>query len=330
MPLTMIYCIGIDGGGTKTEGVLTDRDGHVLARLKYGASNPNDIGFDASVCLLVDMIRDLLQAGGNIPAENVSVFAGIAGALAHREALCAAIRKEIPSLGALSVDSDVINLLSAATPSGQGICLICGTGSVCFARKNNTVTRIGGWGYLLDDAGGGYDIGRMALSVALKAYDGRADKDDALPLTEALTQHYQKPPQELIPDIYANGKPYIASCAPVVFRLARQGDALSERILQINAEALAACLATACMHFPNENTIPVILGGSINVKESPMWSDRIKNALPPTVASAMELHILQAPPVFGALAEALRAPGMYDEKTAFHQFQSEFLATYLS
>ena len=169
MPLTMMYCIGIDGGGTKTEGVLTDCEGHVLACLKYGASNPNDIGFDASVCLLAEMIRDLLQVGGNIPAESVSVFAGIAGALAHREALCAAIRNEIPSLGALSVDSDVINLLSAATPSGQGICLICGTGSVCFARKNNTVTRIGGWGYLLDDAGGGYDIGRMALLASLKA-----------------------------------------------------------------------------------------------------------------------------------------------------------------
>ena len=133
MAEALAYCLGIDGGGTKTEGVLTDLEGRVLARVKSGASYPNDVGFTTSVRLLADMIRALL-CEGNAPADRVSVFAGIAGALALRDAMRDAIRAEIPTLGALAVDSDFINLLSAATPSGQGICLICGTGSVCFAR----------------------------------------------------------------------------------------------------------------------------------------------------------------------------------------------------
>ncbi len=329
MSVALTYCLGIDGGGTKTEGVLTDLHGRVLARVKSGASNPNDIGFTASVRLLVDMIRELMREG-NVSAENISVFAGIAGALALRDDLCTAIRSEIPSLGALAVDSDFVNLLSAATPSGQGICLICGTGSVCFARGNGQLLRVGGWGYLLDEAGSGYDIGRMALQAALKAYDGRADRDAALPLTEALTQHYKKPPHELISDIYANGKPYIASCAPLVFRLARQGDAISEHILQVNAEALAACIATAYGSIASDENVPVILGGSINVKEAPAWSDRIKKALPPLLAASVSLQVLQAPPVFGALAEALRAVKEQEMETVFHNFQSAFFSTYLS
>lgn len=35
------WVIGLDGGGTKTDGVLVGRDGRVLARRTVGASNPN-------------------------------------------------------------------------------------------------------------------------------------------------------------------------------------------------------------------------------------------------------------------------------------------------
>ena len=329
MAEALTYCLGIDGGGTKTEGVLTDLRGRVLARAKTGASNPNDVGFSTSVRLLADMIRDLLREG-DVPADRVSAFAGIAGALALRDAMRDAILAEIPTLGALAVDSDFTNLLSAATPSGQGICLICGTGSVCFARDQGQLWRVGGWGYLLDDAGSGYDIGRMALQTALKAYDGRADREAALPLTEALTQHYKKPPHELISDIYANGKPYIASCAPVVFRLAHQGDEICEEILQVNAEALAACITTAHRSLASDATVPVILGGSINVKEAPTWTERIKNALPSSVASSVSLQILDQPPVFGALAEALRAVKAQEMESVFNDYRSVFSSTYLS
>ena len=55
----MTYCIGIDGGGTKTLGVLTDRNGTVLTRATVGATNPNDITPEASA----DKLTELCQIG---------------------------------------------------------------------------------------------------------------------------------------------------------------------------------------------------------------------------------------------------------------------------
>ncbi len=322
------YCIGIDGGGTKTEGVLTDTAGHVLCQRTCGASNPNDVGLDASVTLISELILELLSEGGNIPPREVSVFAGIAGALSLRDPLCQGICQKLPQLGALSVHSDVINLLSSAAPSGEGVCLICGTGSVCFARSKDTFLRIGGWGYLLDSAGSGYDVGRMALEAVLKAGDGRADATTHAPLRQALTAHLGCPPEQAITQIYEKGKPYIAACAPAVFDLAKKGDPVSDRILQINAQALADCISAALTAMHSDRPLPVILGGSICAKEAPAWTERIRGCLPSHLMPMAQLTVADAPPVFGALAEALGQIPRWSRTLVYDDFRHTFLQTY--
>lgn len=328
MSSLLSYCIGIDGGGTKTEGVLTDTAGNVLCQRTYGASNPNDVGLDVSAALISELISELTSAEGPMPLQEVSIFAGIAGALSLREALCERIRQKLPHVGALSVHSDVINLLSSAAPSGEGVCLICGTGSVCFARSKDAFLRIGGWGYLLDSAGSGYDVGRMALEAVLKAGDGRADATAHTPLRQALTTHLGCPPEQAMTQIYEKGKPYIAACAPVVFDLARKGDPVSDRILQVNAQALADCISAALTALHRDQPQPVILGGSICVKESPAWVERIRDCLPPHQVSMAQLTVSDVPPVFGALAESLGQIPSLHRTSAFADFRRTFLQTY--
>ncbi|MBE6559162.1 MAG: hypothetical protein E7661_09185 [Ruminococcaceae bacterium] len=328
----MAYCIGIDGGGTKTEGVLTDISGHVLCIKKYGASNPNDVGLEASAELLSHLISDLLTDGGHICPQKVSVFAGVAGALQQKEKLTYMLRSNHPHLGGLSVHSDVINLLSASSESGEGVCLICGTGSVCFVRRGNELRRIGGWGYLLDRAGGGYDIGRMAIETVLRAHDGREDRDACAPLTRAITEHLGEAPQHMLSEIYAQGKPLIASCAIPVFDLARKGDPMAMRILKINAEAQAECIAAALedkLHDADGHET-VVLGGSICVKESGLWTELITAHLPKRVRALVELKVIDVPPVFGALAEALAMIPGVDRAACFDVYKREFLSSYLS
>ncbi len=321
------HCIGIDGGGTKTEGVLTDLSGHVLRMKKYGPSNPNDVGLETAVELIASLVEDLLKDSG-VFLDHVTVFAGISGALAQREVMTDLLRRRLPAIGALSVHSDVINLLAAESPTGEGVCLICGTGSVCFVRKGETLRRIGGWGYLLDDAGGGYDIGRMALSLSLRAHDGRVKAEGLKPLTDALTAHLGRPPHEMIAEIYEQGKPFIAACAPVVFDLARKGDHAAEHILDDNAFSLANCITAALGQMREEEQIPVILGGSICVKEAPMWTNRIRGLMTSSTASRAILQVSDAPPVLGALAEAM-AQTVTDRASVFPHFKQTFLQTYL-
>lgn len=326
---TMIdHFIGIDGGGTKTEGVLTDASGRVLCVKKYGASNPADVGLRGAAEVISRLILALLADGGHVPPTSVSVFAGIAGALNRREALTEPIRQDFPDIGSLTVHSDVINLLSSASPTGDGVCLICGTGSVCFARQGNRLTQVGGWGYLLDGTGSGYDIGRMALSLALKAHDGRTDATALKPLIDALTRHLGKAPHEMIPEIYERGKPFIAACAPVVFELARGGDHVAEYILDDNAYSLAECITAARKKISGDERIPVILGGSICVKEAPQWTGRIQGFLSPEIARSVLLRVSDAPPVFGALTEALRRSENDGGDARFFEYRQSFLTTY--
>ena len=304
----MKYIIGIDGGGTKTEGVLTDLSGTVLARRVTGASNPNDVTLSVSAERLDTLCRELLRDAG-LSAEHLpdtSVFGGIAGGINHGPTLEKALREKLPGVGCLTVRSDIHILLTGELPTGDGACIICGTGSACFLRRGTDIIRIGGWGYLLDSGGSGYDIGRDALEAALRAFDGRGE---LTLLTELLTAHLGGAVNTRITEIYDQGKPYIAACAPLVFKAARMGDSVAEAILNRNARKLAEYAeaawkwATAEGRTPPE-VLPVVMGGGISVKEAPGWQARICSLTSPAVP--LRLTVAQMPPVFGAVVEALK------------------------
>lgn len=321
----MKYLIGIDGGGTKTLGVLTDLQGVTLAQCSVGATNPNDVTLPVAVERLAELCRRLLASAGFTEAAltEASLFLGIAGGINYGPALEAALRGIFPRAGALSVRSDIHILLAGEIPEGDGACIICGTGSACFLRKGNDLIRIGGWGYLLDSGGSGYDIGRDALEAALREFDGRGEPTL---LSALLETHLGGAVNTRITEIYREGKPYIAACAPLVFEAARRGDAVAEAILTRNARKLAE-YAECAWRWLNQDggqapeVLPVIMGGGISVHEAPAWQARIRELTDPRVPAVFTPAAM--PPVFGAVAEALRQSRM-DGKPNFEALRSAF------
>lgn len=303
------YVIGIDGGGTKTEGVLTDPAGRVLAHGFGGASNPNDGGVEASVAVIASLARELIRQAGVLPTD-CCLFGGIAGALSHKEELTAGLRASLSGV-TVSVDSDMINLLSAELCDRDGACVICGTGSACFLRRGQDVTRIGGWGYLLDSAGSGYDIGRQALEAALRAHDGRGT---ATLLTDCLSARLGMSVPSALNRLYAEGKTLIASLAPAVFEAADRGDATATAILERNAAALGEMIVTAWRLYragepasEPPQSFPVALDGGICRRTHPRWRDAIAWHIPPSVPA--ELFLASRPVLWGAVAEGMRRDG---------------------
>ena len=302
----MTYYIAIDGGGTKTEGVLTDTRGRVLAHALGSASNPNDVTLRGSVTVLTGLVNTLLEQIG-LPHDDlseVSFFGGIAGGINYGPALEAALREMYPTLGALGIRSDVQILLSGELPLGDGACIICGTGSACFLRRGEELIRIGGWGYLLDSGGSGYDIGRDALEAVLRAHDGRGEKTH---LTDLLTAHLGGAVHTRITDIYREGKPYIAACAPLVFAAAKSGDAVATAILRRNARSLAEYVEAAWRYLPEPKELPVVMGGGISQKEADYWLPLVTSLVSPSIPTHMT--VATAPPVFGAVVEAAKQAG---------------------
>jgi N-acetylglucosamine kinase-like BadF-type ATPase len=70
------YCLGIDGGGTKTALLLTDINGAEIRYTTAAACNPMDVGFASAETILSEAIDRICE---DIPKSEISMFAGIAG-----------------------------------------------------------------------------------------------------------------------------------------------------------------------------------------------------------------------------------------------------------
>ncbi len=290
----MKYFIAIDGGGTKTEAVLADENRNILANVIGPATNPNDIGEAVSVERLAKIICELQKALPN-GAVLEALHAGISGA-GNRPNMAESLSKLFPNIGRLTVASDIQNLLRAGLGDADGACLICGTGSVCFVKQGEKLSRIGGWGWLLDRGGSGYDLGRDAIAAVLEAHDGRGDVTQ---LGELVMNKLGGTPWDKLSEIYDGGKPLIASLAPCVFEADDMGDMVAGQILDRNVGCLARYVEAAC-ELTNEPPA-IVLGGGI-FEHHLTYIDRLRRA---TAELDVELFLSTRRQLDGALDIAM-------------------------
>ena len=77
----MRFVLGLDGGGTKTDCVLMDEAGVILARSATGPSNPLRVGFGAAMLAIRSAAQDAI-ARAKLPSSSTAaaLCAGLAGA----------------------------------------------------------------------------------------------------------------------------------------------------------------------------------------------------------------------------------------------------------
>ena len=174
------YVIGIDGGATKTVALIGTENGKILGRGESGSSNYHNIGTTAASAAIKRAVREALRQArivGSNPDVAIVALAAINSprdlAIAHRFVRATKIASRT------LVVHDSVAALQAATHGKPGIVVISGTGCVAAGinREGNYI-RAGGWGYLIDDEGSAYDIGKKALRSAFRMRDGRASEDE--------------------------------------------------------------------------------------------------------------------------------------------------------
>lgn len=303
--------IGIDGGGTKTEFVLCNEHGKVLKRTVLSSSNPIDIGMDNACNVLKSGITELLD--GEIIIDGM--FAGISGGSVsdNKRIIASYIRETFPTAH-FNNGSDAMNVISTGLKEDDGVILIAGTGCCAFARKGNELIRIGGWGYLFDGAGGGYDLGRAAISAVLKAYDDVAPKTV---LTELFKSKMNIDAPKEISRIYAGGKRYIASFAPLVFMGYKVNDVVSKEILEETIDHWVLIIKKALEKVPQSKK--VALAGSLYKQK-----DIVLPMLKEKLSVDCEIILPELPPVYGAIREALKLADVYPTQ----EIEQNFLTTY--
>lgn len=292
----MSYYIGIDGGGTKTEAMIADGKMNILSRTVLGATNPNDVGVEGAVQILCRIIEELLCFADS--EKDVYVCAGIAGAGSRSEELLCGVKASFNDLK-IKIVTDALLPIYSELGGADGASIISGTGSVCFAVKDGVLHRIGGWGYLIDGGGSGFNVGREVIESALRYYDRRGGSEY---LYRRASELCGSPIENSIPEIYAGGKPYIASFAPLAFEGDASGDTECKHIKERLLCSLGEYISTAYKLIGAPFTV-VLNGGMITS------SAELVKALSEKCPSDVTLRVASARPVFGALIGAMQYAG---------------------
>jgi N-acetylglucosamine kinase-like BadF-type ATPase len=257
--------LGIDGGGSKTRALLADRTGKPIGSGSAPSSNYQSVGWEAATGALHTAIGAALQHAAPNDRVVAACF-GLAGVdrPADHEAYSTWIGKQ-GYTPRFTIVNDAELVLAAGTPSGWGLALICGTGSICYGRApDGRSARAGGWGYLLGDEGSGYDIGVQALRLATQTADGRANAHTVL---SAILEHWQlNNPSELIGYVYQSEttRATVAALGGVIAALAQNGNSDAQAIMDRAALELGR-LAAAVVRRLDLKAPCVALGGGLLV-----------------------------------------------------------------
>jgi N-acetylglucosamine kinase-like BadF-type ATPase len=228
--------LAVDGGGTKTQAIIADRAGNVLARGLGPSTNVHTVGMDkfgqAMTIAIEGALLNVLgpravQGPGWQSGSIAAACFGLAGvdSAEDEQRISRWVRDQgITPRFVVVNDSELI--LAGGTPEGWGVALISGTGSVCLGRSQSGASvRVGGWGPLIGDEGSGYDMAVKALRLATQTADGRAKAAGVL---RAVLKHWSLSDAEgIIGRVHgAESTPAdIASVAVAILDLAARGDA---------------------------------------------------------------------------------------------------------
>jgi N-acetylglucosamine kinase-like BadF-type ATPase len=322
--------LGVDGGGTKTDFLLIDERGRVLASHRGGSAYYLETGVDALQAMLVAGIRATLHQATLATADLEFAFIGVPAYGEDRALLPRLQRIVMDVLPAerYRCDNDMVCGWAGALAGCDGINIVAGTGSIAYGEFETRRARAGGWGELFSDEGSAYWIARELLTLFSRMSDGRAPKGA---LYELVRQRFQLHSDlDLCAAVY--GPPSltrseIAALAPLVARAAGEGDAGAIHLLERAAQELAAIVHAVRdqLEVPAKVALPVSysggmfrLDGSLNrLLETALRSgERCYELVPPRLSPAAGAALYAAKLAGAALqAESIDALARSREAT---------------
>ncbi|HXC53098.1 MAG TPA: BadF/BadG/BcrA/BcrD ATPase family protein [Candidatus Limnocylindrales bacterium] len=232
--------LGIDAGGTHTRARLVSDDGEVLGAGETGAAN-TPAGLPHALNVIEEAYGHAIDQAGIADGELSSIHAGIGIAGLNRRGVLDGLKAHPFPFKSTAFASDAAIANLGAHAGQDGAIVVVGTGSIGFARVDDEIFTIGGYGFAVSDEGSGAELGLRAIRRALWARDGRISHT---PLTRELLDHFHGSAGEIV-DWTARATPRdYAAFAPMVMQHANQGDATGELIVQEAAQRIGAVIRT--------------------------------------------------------------------------------------
>ena len=306
------YVIGVDGGNSKTDVVLVSLTGRVLSRVR-GSGVVSPSGDPAAWRQHLSSLVDEARSEARIPLSR-KASAGVYY-LANVDIIdeIRLARRELKAAGAselVEVGNDTLAVLRAGSTRLWGIAVVAGAGiNAVGVHPSGRTAGFLALGDYSGDRGGGHDIGVGGLGAAVREQDGRGP---ATVLTRTVPAFFGlRKPEDVSVAVLKGEIEYddLLRLAPLVFAAAAGGDAPALAIMAAFADEVVVMAGALIRRLHLTRTdAEVVLGGGTLQTGDPWVFDRITTGVR-AVAPEAQVSVLDVPPVFGAVAEALHLAG---------------------
>ena len=325
--MTGSLLLGVDGGGTKTDFVLIDRDGRVTAQHREAGAYHLQIG--------VDGLREVISRGLATVFDKLSISGD---AIEHAFFGLPAYGEDNsvqPLLDAIPADflghrryrcgNDMVSTWAGSLGGEDGIGIVAGTGSIGYGERAGRSARAGGWGEQFSDEGSAYWIATLGLNAFSRMADGRTPRG---PLHGILVRAFGLTDDlELCAYLAAgegSSRDRIASFCPLVAQAADAGDEQALAIFEAAGRelaAIAAAVRTALGFRPGER-VPLSYSGGVFETGDKILTPFRRSLLKHSEDFDLRKPLL--PPGAGAALYAARDSGRPLDASAIARLRSQF------
>ncbi len=311
----MPFFAGVDGGATKTLAVIGDEHGNILGRGRSGPGNYQLIGLEAAMKAVGEAIDLACAQARRTRADLTYAALGLAGAdrPVDFEELDKGARGVLGGTP-FRVLNDTWVGLRGGTRAGWGAVAVSGSGANAAARsRDGRQAVLHAMGYETGNRGGAADIVRDAMHWAFRSLERSGPKS----LLEAEVPKLMgyKDLDELMSSAYSYED--LMRIAPLVFKLASQGDQAAQDILvSIGTDQGDQVCGVIRQLGLEDEPVEVVLVGSVYKGEDPLLIDAMNLAIH-RVCPRARLHPPVYQPAVGAYLTALEDRGVVVDQRVY-------------
>jgi N-acetylglucosamine kinase-like BadF-type ATPase len=319
--------LGVDGGGTKTDFVLIDREGRVAAQHRETGAYHLQIGMDGLREIMGRGLKAII-AKHSISAEAIEhAFFGLPayGEDNSVQPLLDAMPAEFLGHRRYCCGNDMISTWAGSLGGDDGIGIVACTGSIGYGERAGRSARAGGWGEQFSDEGSAYWIATRGLNAFSRMADGRMPRG---PLHAILAQEFRLTADlELCAYLTAGEGPTrdrIASFCPLVAQAADQGDEQALAIFEDAGRELAAIAGSirTALGYVTDEPVPLSYSGGVFETGDRVLAPFRHSLLKQSADFDLRKPLL--PPGAGAALYAARISGRPLDASAIARLRSQF------
>lgn len=262
-----MYFIGVDGGGTKTEFLVCDGQGHILDLRQIGSTSYKHVGKLECVKLLKDTL-DTISSELNFDLDQpIYTCCGLPNYGESKEAdgyIKGAIGEALGKYNVYLVNDSEVGW-AGSLGMEPGINLVAGTGAITFGRDaKGKEARAGGWSDFFSDEGSCNWLGKKTMELFSKEADGR---ERAGALLKIIRDYFRLCDDFEMIDIfekdYQSSRTKTAQLQKLLLEAARQGDIMAKKAYEQAAEELAKSVLAVHGKLTFEGACPVSYSGGL-------------------------------------------------------------------